>query len=66
MTDARGHRHRPGWQIFVAAADCVTLLFHANCEDRRECVALATEARSHSQALLIWIKDPYGHSQSFD
>jgi hypothetical protein len=57
---------RPGWEIFIVGADRVTLVFHANCEDRRECVSLATEARSRDQALLIWIKSPYGDTQPFD
>lgn len=49
---------KPMWRITVLSKDGQTLLFHAQCEDRVEARALATEARHNSLSVQIWIKRP--------
>ena len=49
---------RPMWQITIADKTNTRVIFHACCEDRKECAALATEARSQSLDYKIWIKPP--------
>jgi len=46
------------WQITIADKTNTRVIFHACCEDRKECAALATEARSQSLDYKIWIKPP--------
>jgi hypothetical protein len=54
------------WHITVLSADGERLIFHAKCADRKECEALATEARGHSLALRILIRPPTGGVFSWD
>lgn len=65
MTRRRDCEH-PRWTISVHSADNTREIFHAECEDEKEVQALASEARSHSQALKIWIRDTYGRLRSWD
>lgn len=54
------------WLITILSPDGLTLLFHALCEDEKECQALATEARHHNLRTKIWIRDPFGQLRPWD
>lgn len=49
---------KPMWHISVLSKNGQRLLFHAECEDRVEVRALATEARHRSLGVQIWITPP--------
>jgi hypothetical protein len=54
------HRNlKPHWRITVLSADGQRMIFHAACEDRKECACLATETRSHSLTYQIWLSPPW-------
>lgn len=64
MTRRYAHGQKPQWQITIARGTKV--IFHAECADRRECVSLATEARSSDLGLQIWLTSPFGDKSSWD
>jgi hypothetical protein len=66
------NRHHPGfrdrgrrWLVTVTSAEG-ELLFHGEAADWKEAQALCSEARAHSQALKIWLRDPYDKLRSWD
>jgi hypothetical protein len=61
-----GRRGAPQWSITVCSPDNTRLIFHAAVDDLKELQALATEARSRSQALKIWVRDPFDKVRSWD
>ena len=65
MTRHYPRGRQPHWQITVATR-AGRVVFAAECEDRRECVGLATEARHTDNSLEIWITDPFGHAEAWD
>ena len=56
----------PCWHVTVLSADGRELIEHTACEDHKEAQCVATEARSKSQALKIYLRDPLGHVKSWD
>ena len=67
-----GHRYPRGqrgrWHITIAQGIAAggAILFVSECADRKEAACLATEARSRSSSVQIWIRDPYGASDPWD
>jgi len=55
------------WQLFITAGrDATRLLFHAEGEDRRELLGLASEARHRDRRCAIWFVTPGGEREPYD